>query len=453
MAWLYLPPDAMTHGVEAETCAASPSAPGLAASTSDSTSPTPDIALWVTSSGKPTLRLRSWRGWKTRPWIAHLSGTTLPPSMADRGAAWWISFTAATLANHSPLPEKNSETKTHDTSGRTLPASCQKSNPRSVSSKTSVGIYDWDLNKSTMTFDQWVTALRRACLQRKKSVQRINGSASSCWRTVKAMEGAGGCVSAETLKQRMAAGLPLNLRDQASHLWLTPRAQESCEGQETFIKRNADRTDRCFGSLTAQTTTLWPTATATDANVTRARPPEKMIRKDGRNVLRTPSLAETVLQPSNFPYTKQDLTLAQADRPYRVAKAHKEGQWPTPRAKEPGSNAPTHGQGLREIATSQWATPTARDWKDGALINSKAQTRSNLSRQAPRMRKAGGATSSTGLTLNPLFVEALMGWPIGWTDCGSAGMALSPWLRLMRSELSRLLNISTFKEDRQLCLI
>ena len=441
MAWLYLPPDAITHTSGEESCAVSPSAPELAASTSDFTSQMPDIALWVTSSGKPTLRLRSWRGWKTRPWIAHLSGTTLPPSMADRGAAWWISFTAAIHASRSPLPEKSSETKTLDTSGPMSPASCQKSSPRSASSKTSVDIYDWDLNKSTMTFDQWVTALRQACLQRKKSVQRINGSASSCWRTVKAMEGAGGCVSAETLEQRMAAGLPLNLRDQASHLWLTPRAQESCESQETFIKRNADRTDRCFRSLTAQTTTLWPTATATDANVTRARPPEKMIRKDGRNVLRTPSLAETVLQPSNFPYTKQDLELAQTDRPYRVAKAHKKGQ------------EPTHGQEAQETATSQWATPTARDWKDGALINSKAQTRSNLSRQAPRMQKAGGSTSSTGLTLNPLFTEALMGWPIGWTDCAFAGMALSPWLRLMRSELSRLLHLSTFEEDRQLCLI
>jgi DNA (cytosine-5)-methyltransferase 1 len=330
-----------------------------------------------------------------------------------------------------------------------LPASCQKYSQLFASSKTSADIYDWDLSKSTMTFDQWVTALRRACLQRKKSVHRTNGNASSCWRTVKAMEGAGGCVSAKTLEQRMAAGLPLNLRDQASHLWLTPRAQESGEGQETFIQRNADRSNRCFGSLTSQTKTLWPTATATDANVTRARSPEKMIRKDGRNVLRTPSLAETVMQPKDFPYTKQDLELAKTEQPYRVAKAH----WPTPMAKEAGSNAPTHGAGLRETVTRQWSTPTARDWKDGVLLNSNAETRSNLSRQAPRTLKDGGVTSSTGLTLNPLFVEVLMGWPVGWTDCASAGMALSPWLRLMRSELSHLLHTSTSKEDRQLCLI
>ncbi len=247
-----------------------------------------------------------------------------------------------------------------------------------------------------MTFDQWVIALRRACLQRKKSVRPTDANGSSSW----------------------------------------------------------------------------PTATATDANVTRARPPEKMIRKDGRNVLRTPSLAETVMQPKDFPYTKQDLALAKTELPYRVAKAH----WPTPRAQEPGSNAPTHGLGLKQVATQQWttprpcsgerssglnrteimrqwATPTARDWKDGTLINSKAETRSNLSRQAPRTKVDGKDSCARGLTLNPLFVEALMGWPIAWTDCVSAGTALSPWLRLMRSELSRLLRTSHSTENEQLCLI
>jgi len=156
------------------------------------------------------------------------------------------------------------------------------------------------------------------------------------------------------------------------------------------------------------------------------------------------------MQPESFPYTKQDLALAQTKKPYRVAKA--KNQWPTPRAQEPGSNAKTHGIGLKEIVTRHWATPTARDWKDGVVINNNAETHSNLSRQAPRTLKDGGVTSSTGLTLNPLFVEALMGWPIGWTDCGSAGTALSPWLRLMRSELSRLLHVSTSAEAGQLCL-
>ncbi|MFO1107514.1 MAG: hypothetical protein U1E34_15620, partial [Amaricoccus sp.] len=41
-------------------------------------------------------------------------------------------------------------------------------------------------------------------------------------------------------------------------------------------------------------------------------------------------------------------------------------------------------------------------------------------------------------SLNPLFVEALMGWPTGWTGFGSVATAWSRWLRRMRCELWRL---------------
>jgi hypothetical protein len=50
----------------------------------------------------------------------------------------------------------------------------------------------------------------------------------------------------------------------AAAMWLTPRAQETEEKQESFLKRNGDRTDRCFGSLSAQAK-VWPTVTTQDA--------------------------------------------------------------------------------------------------------------------------------------------------------------------------------------------
>jgi DNA (cytosine-5)-methyltransferase 1 len=365
----------------------------------------------------------------------------------------------------------------------------------------SADIYDWALNKSMMTFDRWVTVLRLACLQRRKLALLIDESDCSSW----------------------------------------------------------------------------PTATATDSRVNEARPPEKMIRKDGRNVLRTPSLAETVLQPLDFPYTKQDIDLAHQQLPYQVAKAHwptataTDGEkggpnsrhgngtlhlaaaavqtlwytpncpnggrtnpaemsltgempdgrkrqvglenqaklvWPTPMA-NPNTNRQTkptpsqmkgeHGLNLAMVAVQSswptprtcagkrssgsnrtelvnswatpqahdvsqgnpdrvgrfgtaaggrnlndegvaWATPMSRDWKDGAATSDNLPTNSILGRQAPRSMKNGNAST---LTLNPLFVEWLMGWPIGWTDCASAVTGLSPWLPLMRSELSRLLQAST----------
>ncbi len=170
-----------------------------------------------------------------------------------------------------------------------------------------------------------------------------------------------------------------------------------------------------------------------DARVKTARPPERMIRRDRRNVLRTPGLAETVMQTAAYPYSKHDLELALQGKPYRTTNVH----WPTPRAQEPGSTSSDHGLSLNETS-KLWSTPVARDWKEGTLIHNKTETRSNLSRQAPRTALGGSVTSTTGRTLNPLFVEALMGWPQGWTDCGSAVTGLSRWLQLMRSELSQL---------------
>jgi len=43
--------------------------------------------------------------------------------------------------------------------------------------------------------------------------------------------------------------------------WLTPRAQESGEKSETFVKRMGDRGEHCFSSLTAQVK-FWPTPNA-----------------------------------------------------------------------------------------------------------------------------------------------------------------------------------------------
>jgi hypothetical protein len=51
---------------------------------------------------------------------------------------------------------------------------------------------------------------------------------------------------------------------------------------------------------------------------------------------------------------------------------------------------------------------------------------------------AGSDISEPRRTLNPLFVEALMGWPTGWTGLASVATAWSLWLRRMRCELWRL---------------
>lgn len=111
---------------------------------------------------------------------------------------------------------------------------------------------------------------------------------------------------------------------------------------------------------------LIPTATAMDGqrDITEARPPEEMIRSDGRNVLRVPGLAEYVLRPANYPKTKQELL--------STPKAS-DGQHPGSRKCNPGQTQHLSCQVIPE--------------------------------DAPK-----------GAKLNPDFVEFMMGFPENWLN-------------------------------------
>lgn len=112
---------------------------------------------------------------------------------------------------------------------------------------------------------------------------------------------------------------------------------------------------------------------------------------------------------------------------------------PTPRSQEPGRTSNGYGRGLAEMlegneqierlstprasdgkkggpnqhgskgdlllqsAVARLATPTARDWKSGKASQATMEHNSR-----PLSEQIGGK-------LNPMWVEWLMGWPIGWT--------------------------------------
>lgn len=131
--------------------------------------------------------------------------------------------------------------------------------------------------------------------------------------------------------------------------------------------------------------------------------------------------------------------------------------WPTP-----DTNTATYSNGhngfvnIRKAAT--WATPSSHDGRRPGSDATSTQGR-NLKRETeawptPRTNKWGPPDSHgrppqmpTGpesiescgpRSLNPNFVEWLMGMPHGWTDFAPLAMPFSHWWRLMRSELSRL---------------
>lgn len=125
-------------------------------------------------------------------------------------------------------------------------------------------------------------------------------------------------------------------------------------------------------------------------------------------------------------------------------------EWATPTASESANRTTTepasvtdgrgHGAHLSAQAAS-WATPTSRDWKDAATPDT-VPANGMLGRQAPRSlpdlttEPDGEPTLSAGRVLNPRFVEALMGFPLGWTDFE---LLETPSSRNRRESLSRFL--------------
>jgi hypothetical protein len=86
--------------------------------------------------------------------------------------------------------------------------------------------------------------------------------------------------------------------------------------------------------------------------------------------------------------------------------------WPTPTATLGTKGGRVTPQKSREggtlieaVSSRMFATPTARDWRSG-----KASEATHAKNSRPLSEQIGGS-------LNPTWVEWLMGWPLGWTDC------------------------------------
>jgi len=85
--------------------------------------------------------------------------------------------------------------------------------------------------------------------------------------------------------------------------------------------------------------------------------------------------------------------------------------WPTPTASlgtKGGRVTPRKsregGTLIEAVSQRTYATPTARDWRSGKAS------------QATMERNSRPLSEQVGGSLNPTWVEWLMGWPLGWTD-------------------------------------
>ena len=133
-----------------------------------------------------------------------------------------------------------------------------------------------------------------------------------------------------------------------------------------------------------------------------------------------------------------------------TTKEKESGLWPTPTTDSANNRTKKYAQGGTPLtmAIQTWPTPTSRDWKDqiGAYPPSTNVTRGETLMNTVTRRswptptvndsKSNGSPSQhkrnskplnakVGGTLNPTWVEWLMGYPTGWTDLSPSETASS----------------------------
>ncbi len=340
------------------------------------------------SRGRPS-RSRNWyQLWKRASWLQRLYGAMPEPSTAAHGVAQWTASLVASRASLIALPDESRAAMTPATSGQPLAASSSSRGPGSSSLKTSAACSQRGLTKSlarnaySETFQSLALRLREDCLRRQKLARAIsaNGSSSSEWPTASARDWKGAPDAKFGSNSR-----PLN--EVAKIL--------SIDDQHSTYTKNSSATD------------LWSTPRATDGE------------KGGPN--------------QAFGAGGQPL-------PSQTA------QWATPRvsSERTSSIALERPDSVSSLSIAQQAEMVMGEVpREIYRVSEKTQRRLGFDPSSLRDQltyPVGATLSHPRRSLNPLFVEWLMGWPpawtlVAWTDFACSETELSLFKQRMRSAL------------------
>lgn len=303
---------------------------------------------------------------KRDTWTQHLSGRILKHSHSESFEDWWTSCLAATRANHSAPPANGEAKTTHDISGRGLQMELLPCDQPSASLKTSKDISAWGCPTLSKTWQEWVTEQRGAYLARLRSARLTSESAFSSWPTVTTAE----------------AGKISNRRNYGQ---IGLSNHPAIHGQITRAPLVKDR---------AGQEKQWPTPTAQETQ-DQGTNWELLAKLDkgGRILRRIASMA--LSGPA-----------AQANPSSTGSRLE---SWATPKASDPQHAGPNMRDSSGKLALPAqavaWATPQTRDHRSGDPKRFTNPERSkNLNDQMPVQNGK----------LNPRWVEALMGLPVGW---------------------------------------
>lgn len=369
---------------------------------------------------------RTWsHRWKRETWIQLLCSRTCTTSHGGSLLDWWTSFLAGSRVNHSATRASVMAWKIRGTYGRpsledsTLfdrPASSLKTSMESPApNRRDTTTFS---TMSSATWKDWVTEQRRECLQQQKLARRTceNGGSSLVFATPTA-----------TANQTAPS---MQKHPGCKAIWSTPRATSINETQESAQER-MDRLQQ-EGRQTGGTRSLqndvqknWPTPSAEKLSPNTKNPAD-LVSKHGEQ-----------LKPGEKPHD------ARTGKPVQTALVdHVRQNWPTPTGihadrgnhDEPVANyqkrvkdyedGKTKGKPGKSLGVAvNWPTPDASGEKYRLSGNSQqSKSLEALSRQG---RVASGlavpenhnTNGNIPELLNPDWVEQLMGFPSGWTDC------------------------------------
>ena len=309
--------------------------------------------------------LRTWsQRWSRVSWFRLLSGRILKPSQHTSFETALTSYWADIRANRLAWLEERKPLTIPDTSSPTSSTMCEQLDLLSASSRMSKDTSTEDSNQSSKTWKAQVIAQRGEYSQRKKLAHLIKGNAYSYWPT--------------------------------------PVAQDDNKSPEAHMRMKANMK----GGPRYKPTSL-----------------QVMVKGIEKGLWPTPTIHGN--------YNRKGVSQNSGDG---LETAVKKELWPTPTAMTGGTGvAPSHENGghgwnigaavndsLSDNPKRQWPTPTASDHKGSGPTNIR---KDGKDRKKDRLDYAVEQKSGT---LNPTWVEWLMGVPTGWTELDSWVTESSP---------------------------
>ena len=327
-----------------------------------------------------------------------------------------ISSHVDTHVSHSQLRALGKEKKMTATSGRTSLELLHTKDPLGSFAKTFMVTLPWVSTKCCLTWKAKATPQGRLLFQLVPKMRPIgetdSGSSARMWATPRV----GGEESFESAKKRLGEqkAKKHNLFAQVQHeqLWATPntmdhlppRSEEATRKMQEGHRKGRSKPSNLREQVDEETMKLWPTPQATDGtriNQVRSRDQLSDKAKKGgcSNLREEVHNRESKLWPTpnawdgnRGPRSKENLI--EKNHQINLISAVKDAEDPEP--------------------VHMWPTPRARDYKDGTSIPPSVKEGRRSHNLGTKVQEST-QTKASG-SLNPTWVEWLMGYPKGWTD-------------------------------------